>query len=227
MEPEELEVVADVSDHRDGFGPCRTGERVDAAGPAQPARQHDELAYAHPVLAIVPVKGLDGAKSRLAPAFGPDERARLVVSMLERVLAACDASTAITRTLLVTPEPQLARNGVEVLQDSGTGHPDAIAAALADPRARDGALVVMADCPRVVAASLDALAEAARPLALAPSRDGGVNALALRDPALFRPEFGVPAEMTIARARSAGLEPAVVNDPALAFDVDRPEDLFP
>jgi 2-phospho-L-lactate/phosphoenolpyruvate guanylyltransferase len=179
------------------------------------------------MLAIVPVKGLDGAKTRLAPALAPDERARLVVDMLDRVLAACEASTAITRTLLVTPEPELARNGVEVLQDAGTGHPDAVAAGLADPRARDGALVIMADCPRVTAASLDALADAARPVALAPSHDGGVNALALRDPALFEPTFGVPAETTIERARAVGLEPAIVDDPALAFDVDRPKDLIP
>ena len=177
------------------------------------------------MLAIVPVKGLDGAKSRLAPALSADDRARLVLAMLDRVLAACEASTAITRTLLVTPEPELARNGIDVLQDAGTGHPDAVAAGLADPRAHGGALVIMADCPRVTAAALDALAAAARPVALAPSHDGGVNALALRDLAVFQPTFGVPAEMTIARARAAGLEPAVVNDPALAFDVDRPEDL--
>jgi 2-phospho-L-lactate guanylyltransferase len=178
------------------------------------------------MLAIVPVKGLDGAKSRLAPALSADERARLVVTMLERVLAACAASTAITRTLLVTPEPELARNGVDVLQDAGTGHADAVAAGLADPRARDGALVIMADCPRVTAEALDALASAARPLALAPAHDGGVNALALRDPDAFEPTFGVPAETTIARARAAGLEPAIVSDPLLAFDVDRPEDLI-
>jgi 2-phospho-L-lactate guanylyltransferase (CobY/MobA/RfbA family) len=145
--------------------------------------------------------------------------------MLERVLAACEASDAITRTLLVTPDPELARNGVEVLRDSGTGHADAVAAGLADPRARQGAMVIMADCPRVTAAALDALAAAARPLALAPSHDGGVNALALRDPGRFKPAFGVPAETTIAAARAAGLEPAIVHDPVLAFDVDRPEDL--
>jgi 2-phospho-L-lactate/phosphoenolpyruvate guanylyltransferase len=177
------------------------------------------------MLAIVPVKGLDGAKSRLAPALSPDERARLVVDMLNRVLAACDGSVAITRTLLVTPEPQLARNGVEVLQDAGTGHADAVAAGLEDPRAREGALVVMADCPRVTAAALDALADAARPVSIAPSHDGGVNAVALRDPAVFKPAFGVPAETTIARARALGIEPVIVNDPALAFDIDRPEDL--
>jgi 2-phospho-L-lactate guanylyltransferase (CobY/MobA/RfbA family) len=85
----------------------------------------------------------------------------------------------------------------------------------------------MADCPHVTPQALDALVDAARPVALAPSRDGGVNAVALQDPAVFRPPFGVPAEITIQRAREAGLEPAILNDPSLAHDVDRPEDLQP
>jgi 2-phospho-L-lactate guanylyltransferase len=225
VEPEELEIVAHVANDRDGLGTRGLGERVDATRAAETARQDDELAYAHSVLAIVPVKGLDGAKSRLAPALAPDERAMLVVAMLDRVLAACEASTAISRTLLVTPEPRLARDGVDLLLDAGTGHADAIAAGLADQRARDGAIVVMADCPHVTPEALDALAEAARPFALAPSRDGGVNALALRDPDLFEPTFGVPAATTIERARAAGIEPAILDDPSLALDVDRPEDL--
>ncbi|MGH3112905.1 MAG: hypothetical protein ACRDOP_05505, partial [Gaiellaceae bacterium] len=54
--------------------------------------------------------------------------------------------------------------------------------------------------------------------------DGGVNALALRPANGFRPHFGVPAGSTIARARRAGLEPSVLDDPALALDVDSPED---
>ena len=84
--------------------------------------------------------------------------------------------------------------------------------------------MVMADCPLVRPESLDALAAAARPLALAPSRDGGVNALALRAVNGFVPPFGVPFEETIGAARAAGLETAVVDDPLLALDVDRPED---
>jgi 2-phospho-L-lactate guanylyltransferase len=176
------------------------------------------------VLGIVPVKGLDGAKTRLAPLLPPDERARLVLEMLERVLDACRESAAIARTLLVTPDRKLAPKGTEVLVDAGTGHSAAVAAALADPRARAGAVVVMADCPLVTGASLDALAAAARPLALAPSRDGGVNALALRPVDGFRPAFGVRAEETVARARAAGIEPVVVDDERLALDVDRPED---
>jgi 2-phospho-L-lactate guanylyltransferase (CobY/MobA/RfbA family) len=147
--------------------------------------------------------------------------------MLERVLAACESSPAIKRTLLVTPNPDLAPATVETLVDGGTGHADAIAQALADPRAAEGALVVMADCPRVTAEALDELAAAARPVALAPADDGGVNALALRAPDLFAPAFGVPdaAAVTIARARAAGIEPDVRDDPRLALDVDRPEDL--
>jgi 2-phospho-L-lactate guanylyltransferase (CobY/MobA/RfbA family) len=115
--------------------------------------------------------------------------------------------------------------GVEVLVDAGRGHAEAIALALADPRARAGALVVMADCPLAEPESLDLLAEAARPLALVPAEDGGVNALALRHIDGFLPRFGVPARTMIAAARRAQLEPTLVTDERLSFDVDRPGDL--
>ncbi len=176
------------------------------------------------MLGIVPVKGLDGAKTRLAPRLSATERAQLVAAMLDKVLAACAEAGAIERTLLVTPDPTLARDGLDVLIDAGTGHPDAVALALADPRSAEGAVVVMGDCPLVTARSLDELARAARPLALAPARDGGVNALALTTVNGFAPRFGVPVETTVAEARAAGLTAVVVEDPALALDIDRPED---
>jgi 2-phospho-L-lactate guanylyltransferase len=176
------------------------------------------------VLAIVPFKGLDSAKTRLGPVLSPAERSRIAVEMLERVLAACEGSASIARTLLVTPDPSLRRLHPEVLVDAGTGHADAVALGLTDPRAREGAIVVMADCPLVTPDALDTLADAAAPLALVAARDGGVNALALRDPALFVPKFGVPAQETVSRARDAGIEPAIVDDERLSLDVDRPED---
>src|SRR5436309_2229399 len=144
--------------------------------------------------------------------------------MLRRVLAACEEAESIARTLLVTPDPSAVPEGLDVLVDAGTGHAEAISLALSDRRAREGALVVMADCPLVEARSLNELVEAARPLALVRARDGGVNALALRDPALFQPQFGIPAEEMIARARSAGLDPALLEDDRLSLDVDRPQD---
>jgi 2-phospho-L-lactate guanylyltransferase len=176
------------------------------------------------VLAIVPFKGLNGAKTRLSAALSPDERARLALEMLERVLVACEGASSIRRTLLVTPDPGLFHGDVDFLVDSGTGHAEAVALALADPRAQAGAVVVMADCPLVEPDSLDALVAAARPLALVPARDGGVNALALLTPGAFTPVFGVPATETVARARAAGIEPAIVADERLSLDVDRPED---
>ena len=190
----------------------------------QVARRGSGRAYAHGVLAIVPFKGLDGAKTRLSAALSGEERARLAREMLERVLVACEGAASIRRTLLVTPSPSDAPDGLDVLVDGGSGHAQAIALALADPRARDGALVVMADCPLVEPSSLDALAAAARPLALVRASDGGVNGLALRDPSRFRPRFGRPAEEMIAAARAAALEPVVLEDERLALDVDRPED---
>jgi 2-phospho-L-lactate guanylyltransferase len=178
------------------------------------------------VLAIVPVKSLSSAKTRLTPALGPAEREQLVVQMLDAVLAACARSTRICETLVVSPDPQLGR-GFPVLRDEGVGHGPAIARALEDSRARDGVVVVMADCPLVTPRSLDALIEAATPLALVEAADGGTSALALADPALLEPAFGIPgsASVTIARARAAGFEPAVVRDPTLAFEVDSPADL--
>jgi 2-phospho-L-lactate guanylyltransferase len=178
------------------------------------------------VLAIVPVKRLEDAKSRLAPGLSEAKRQVLVRRMLASVLAACDAARLVDGVLVVTPDPGLAP-GRDVLVDPGVGHALAIALALRDERARCGAVVVMADCPFASPESLDALVEAARPVALVPAGDGGMNALALADPTLFEPAFGQPesARVTAARARSVGIEPRLLDDAGLAFDVDRPEDL--
>jgi 2-phospho-L-lactate guanylyltransferase (CobY/MobA/RfbA family) len=145
--------------------------------------------------------------------------------MLLRVLAACDGARSIRETLLVTPDPSGLGHAADLLVDTGTGHADAVELALGDPRAAAGALVVMADCPFAEAEALDRLAEAAHPLALVPADDGGVNALALRSLNGFRPRFGVRAEAMISSARAHGLDPVLVKDARLAFDVDRPGDL--
>ena len=81
------------------------GESVDATRAAETPGQHG---YPHGVLAVVPVKGRDGAKTRLAPLLQPEERTRLVLDMLERVLEACAGAGSITGTLLVTPDPGIA-----------------------------------------------------------------------------------------------------------------------
>ena len=179
------------------------------------------------MLAIVPVRGRDG-KSRLDGFLVPEERARLVEAMLADVLAACAGAASVDRVLVVTPDPASAPADVDVLVDEGAGHEEAVAYALMDERARAGALVVMADCPLVSAAALDRLADAAGPVSLAPARDGGMNALALEAPDAVDPVFGVPgaANETVKRARMRSTEPAVLDEPRLAFDVDEPSDVW-
>lgn len=178
------------------------------------------------MLAIVPVNAPRDAKRRLAPLLTPEQRGTLVLAMLEDVLEACRAAAAIDRVLVVTPEPAMAPPDAAALLDPGHGHGAAIALALAQA-GEDGALVVMADCPLVTAEALERLAVSAAPIALAPAQDGGTNALALRPADAVAPAFGVPggARIVIERARVAGFEPVVVDDPGLAYDVDTPEDV--
>lgn len=179
------------------------------------------------MLAIVPVRGRDG-KSRLDGFLAPEERAQLVEAMLADVLAACAGAASVDRVLVVTPDPASAPAQVDVLVDEGAGHEEAVAYALMDERALGGALVVMADCPLVSAGSLDRLASIASPVSLAPARDGGMNALALEHPDAVDPVFGVPraAAETVKRARMRATEPAVLDEPGLAFDVDEPADVW-
>jgi 2-phospho-L-lactate guanylyltransferase len=178
------------------------------------------------VLAIVPVSAPGDAKRRLAPFLGEEQRRGLVIAMLEDVLEACRRARSVERTLVVTPDPSLVPADVELVADLGRGHAAAIELALGQAPA-DGALIVMADCPLVRPETLDRLAAAARPVAIGLAQDGGTNALALRPADAVTPAFGIPngAALIVRRARAAGLEPAVIDDAGLAFDVDTLDDL--
>jgi 2-phospho-L-lactate guanylyltransferase len=178
------------------------------------------------VLAIVPVNAPGEAKRRLAPFLTEEQLTALVLAMLADVLDACRQAASIDRTLIVSPDTSLAPPGVEVLRDPGRGHAAAIELALAAAN-EDGAVILMADCPLVTAEALDRLVGRAQPIAVGPAQDGGTNALAMRPASLLIPAFGVRngAAVIVERARAAGLEPAVIDDPGLALDVDTLEDI--
>jgi 2-phospho-L-lactate guanylyltransferase len=179
-----------------------------------------------PLLAIIPVNSPTSAKRRLASLLRAELRAGLVKAMLGDVIEACRESRAVERILVVTPDPALAPPEVEVLVDAGRGHAAAVTVALAQCRA-EGALVVMADCPLVRPETLDLLCDSAHPVAVAPAQDGGTNAIALRPPDILEPAFGVldGSAVVVQRAERLGVHVAVVDDPLLALDVDRPEDV--
>jgi 2-phospho-L-lactate guanylyltransferase len=183
----------------------------------------------------VPVKSLDAAKSRLAGALSPVERGVLTLAMLEDVLdAALDA--AAWRTWVVSAdeaalEVAARRGAVPVLEEA----PDPTltgAVAQAEERALgegvDALAIVLADLPRLTPAALAAALRTLGPVVVAPSHsDGGTNVLLRRPPNSIRARFGTRSlERHVKEAEAADLPVAVVNDPAIAFDLDRPEDVL-
>lgn len=191
-----------------------------------------------PTFAIVPVKGLDQAKSRLSGRLDQTARRRLVLAMLNDVLSALRGCAAVSRTIVVTPDPDVATAagnlGVESLMEDATGDLNA-AIALAISRAGSlGAarvLVVPADVPLAMSnefAILLATAErTGAAVALTPSHDGGgTNALVLKPPGAMEPSFGPNScQRHLTMARSQALARRVIELPGLSFDVDEPSDL--
>ena len=183
---------------------------------------------------IVPVKGLDDAKSRLAAALAPALRARLVLAMLEDVLAAARAAHDGT-LLVVTPDTRYeeiaARVDASLLRDDGSGYNAAVSCALASPVAREAAAAVVLPAdqarahPAELRSALAALREAE--VVVIPSRDGGTGLLGLRPPGAIGPAFG-PRSATRHRAlaEGAGLALAWLELPSLRHDVDTVDDLL-
>src|SRR5262245_35267551 len=79
---------------------------------------------------VVPLRGLEAAKSRLGGQLDAEERLDLVTGLLERTIAAAVATPGIDHVLLVSPDPaalDLGRElGAETLRDHGRGLNEAL-----------------------------------------------------------------------------------------------------
>jgi 2-phospho-L-lactate guanylyltransferase len=186
------------------------------------------------IAAVVPAKGLSGAKSRLLRELSRTDVERLCLAMLGDVVAALRGVPALARVVVVTPDPAVAAAargaGAEVLLRPDPGLNAAIdaAAAIVAPSAEDGLLVVLGDVAGARPAEIERLLRAlpGRGVALAASRDGGTCAL------LRVPRDVIPAGFgrgSAARHRElaarAGVACVELDLPSLAIDVDEPEDL--
>lgn len=204
-------------------------------------------------VAVVPVKGLGEAKSRLAGALGPDERSALTLHTMRGVLDALDVP-GIAARLVVSPDPTVlataratgARGLLQRSPSGGNGHgggrDDGLNRALDEARRHlvaNGAgamLVVLGDLPLLSAADVGAMLALAdedgdegmassATVVLAPDRrESGTNAL------LLRPLTGLPFAFgagSLARHRAAarGLRLRLYRAPGTALDLDTPDDL--
>lgn len=182
---------------------------------------------------LVPLKRLDGAKTRLAELLPADQRAGLMRAMLQDVLEAVRGARGVARITLVSSDPSaesLAReSGIEWWHDQGLAWNSALFAAMQEIVAESCATVVSADLPLLVSAEIESLIAAtpARGLAIARASDAGTNAVSLRPPAALHTCFGArgSAELHARTARGRGLEAVVLDRPGLALDIDTSGDL--
>jgi 2-phospho-L-lactate guanylyltransferase len=196
--------------------------------------------------AIVPIRGLRTAKTRLREDLDPDERTALVTEMLRRTLVATRDASTVTGTIVVTLDPAAARmakaHGAIGLVERVPGLNAAIEAgrSLAVARGATAVLVLPADLPAITPGAISELVDACREgaegaaalglrgvVALVPDRHGeGTNALLVSPPALIEPSFGTASRATHrAAALAAGATYLELAGP-LGLDVDTRADLL-
>jgi 2-phospho-L-lactate guanylyltransferase len=185
---------------------------------------------------IVPHRGLEAAKTRLAPSLDPEERVMLASQLLQRVLKVSrEVSNDVevispSRPLAEIVEAAGARLAVQRGMGLNEGLDQARSQALLD--GIDTLIVLHGDLPNLTATDIETLA-AALPVdggpgvAIAPDRAGtGTNGLALRPPGVIAFRFGTGSFAAhAAEVERAGVPCVAVNRGGLAFDLDTPDDL--
>lgn len=191
--------------------------------------------------AIVPIRGLETAKTRLGEGLDAEERLELVTELLTRTLVATRDASRISGTVVVTMDPAAAGLAQEHravgLVERAPGLNAAIVAARSVALARGASAIVVlpADLPAITPLAVDDLIEAAAlagrggtgVVAIVPDRHGsGTNALLVTPPALVEPAFG-PDSLTLHRAGAADAGATVVElDGPLSIDLDTTADLL-
>ena len=193
--------------------------------------------------ALVPLRGLENAKTRLAVALDAEERLDLVISMASRTLAATRDARGLSGTVLVTADPAAAELAATFGARTLVQRLPGLNAALREARAvavaagATATIVVPIDLPAISAGTLDRLldqvrdalgADATRPIvAVVADRLGiGTNSLVTAPPAVIEPAFGEASRAAHqAAALRAGARFLELGGP-LTLDVDTGDDLL-
>ncbi|HEX5589045.1 MAG TPA: 2-phospho-L-lactate guanylyltransferase [Candidatus Limnocylindrales bacterium] len=192
--------------------------------------------------ALVPLRGLEDAKTRLGAELDAEERLELVVAMASRTLAATRDAAGLAGTVLVTADPAAAELaeafGARTLVQRLPGLNAALreARTVAVVAGATAVLVVPIDLPAISAAAIGDLLAAAQPavadpgtelVVAVPDRHGtGTNALLVSPPETIQPAFGEGSfEAHRRAARTAGAAFLEVRGP-LTVDVDTGADLL-
>jgi 2-phospho-L-lactate guanylyltransferase len=183
--------------------------------------------------ALVPLKRLDYAKTRLASVLDPSTRVRVMRALLDHTLEQVKAAPSIRSVTLVSSAfeaPSIAaEHGVAHFDDRGLPWNEALAAAIAEAVSGDAVAIVSADVPLLTIDDVERFVAALtkRGAVIARATDAGTNGVAM-DPAGAMPTtFGVrgSAARHAELAEEAGLTPVIVDIPGLAHDLDTAADL--
>jgi len=197
------------------------------------------------VWAIVPVKALNRAKSRLSGILTPPEREQLALRMLRYNLETVSESGLLSGVLVISRDVDVLRvaqgiKGVTTLQETGIPNlNDALTQARrllvnwgADVDV-DAILVLPADIPFIAEADLRAmldmgLGQKTGTVVIAPDRHGqGTNAMLLHPPEVIDFSFGIGSyQRHQMAAKQNGAQVFSYQSEGLALDIDTPEDML-
>jgi 2-phospho-L-lactate guanylyltransferase len=187
--------------------------------------------------AIVPVKPLRRAKSRLAGVLNEEERAALSQEMLLHTLRVLGDVKPIERVLVVSRDSHalaLARaQGARTITEQGSPHLNEAlvrATMLAKAYGVSAILILPADLPLMTGEDIERIiARAIDPpvVVIAPDRRRrGTNALLTAPAGIIEYDFGPDSfESHQARGREAGARLEICELPSVELDLDLPEDL--
>jgi 2-phospho-L-lactate guanylyltransferase len=184
------------------------------------------------IVAVIPLKRLSEAKSRLSPRLSFQERGRLVTALLRRTVGILQEVGAIDRIGVATVERELVDSLglVDWLPDMGGLNQSLIHAAswAVGLRARS-MLVLPCDLPLLEPSDIHALLASSRTepsMSIAPTQDGGTGAILLSPPHVLAPVFGPDSfgrHIEQAQARDISVE--IVTRGGFSHDLDTTEDL--
>lgn len=189
------------------------------------------------IWAIIPVKPLRLAKSRLSGILTPEERQVFAEAMLRHVLNVIQAVPQITGTLVISRDNHalaLAREyGAKTVQESGAPELNAAlmrATSIIASWRSEAVLVLPADLPLIAVEDVHNiidLAEGNESMVISTDRNkDGTNALFIRPPGLIEYAYGEGSYRRHAMmARDAGATVNVYESVRMLQDIDLPEDI--
>ncbi|MFQ5801135.1 MAG: 2-phospho-L-lactate guanylyltransferase, partial [Candidatus Hydrothermarchaeales archaeon] len=181
--------------------------------------------------AIVPIKELDKAKSRLSSVFKPEQRNSLLLAMLEDVLSALTDVTSI----VISPEELSAHlpddRTIFLLDRGGKGLNDAVKAANkhAIKMGAFATLFVPADMPLITRQEVVKVLELGKKynVIITHATDGGTGILYRRPPDVIESRFTKNSFQDHQKeARGKGSTMFVHTSLPLSLDIDTVEDIY-